>query len=52
VLLFKNFIKLVLVYLDASALKVVSSESLGGSKVVLFDGYGPRIVALNIIVSI
>jgi hypothetical protein len=34
------------------ALKVVSSENLGGSKMVLFDGYRPRIVALDIILSI
>ncbi len=25
------------------ALKVVASENYGGSKVVLFDGYGPHI---------
>jgi hypothetical protein len=34
-----------------AALKVVSSKNKGGLKVVLFDGYGPRIVALDIILS-
>ncbi len=34
-----------------SGLKVMSSEKLGGSKVVLFDGYRPGIVALDSILS-
>ncbi len=33
-------------------LKVVPSENYGGSKMVLFDRYGPCILALDIILSI
>ncbi len=34
------------------ALKVVSSENFGGSKLVLIDGYRPRTVALDNILSL
>jgi hypothetical protein len=39
-------------YSTTHLLKVMSSKNEGGSKVVLFDGYGPHIVAVEIIFSI